>query len=603
MKTSIKLFFKLTAVLMFFLLVMVSTSQAQTPQYYNYALIEGTNYYPFGVPGGERVDFLYPAGNLNQPTIARSGNITKIYFYMGYTNGNATLTNLTIKMGQSSITTLPTGTYYTGQMDTVYYRASVNITSTIGAWMSFTLDHPFTYDSTKSLIVGIQQCGATNNSVVVCQHAYSGARRSYSYATPCPCVYYGQDANAANFGIDVTPVLPTGWTPQVSGVTTGLNTVSAVNQNVGWIGGNSGVVLRTTNGGANWTNVTGSPIGTDAVYAICGIDANTCLVSTSPSATYVFRTSNGGANWTQVFTQAGGFIDDIKFQSASTGFMYGDPVGSRWSLWKSTNAGATWDSTGLYLAQNASEAGWNNAMWLIGNNLWFGTNNTRVYYSTNFGASWNFGATTGSANQYSVGFFGSTGFCGQTIALKSTDGGANWATFTVPGSGTLYSFNGVAGRFWYCNTSQIYWSSDNGGSFASQYTGTGTYDAMNLTLDGNIIRGWAVTTAGGIAMYNEVLTGINNNRNEIPSDYALTQNYPNPFNPTTKIAFSLPKAGNVRLAVYDMLGREVAVLTDENFTAGTHTIDFNASNLASGVYLYKIESGSFIDTKKMVLVK
>ena len=82
--------------------------------------------------------------------------------------------------------------------------------------------------------------------------------------------------------------------------------------------------------------------------------------------------------------------------------MYGDPVGARWSLWKSTDAGATWDSTGLYVPQAGTEAGWNNAMWLNGNNLWYGTNNTRVYYSTNFGSSWQFGATTGSANTYSV---------------------------------------------------------------------------------------------------------------------------------------------------------------------------------------------------------
>ena len=126
---------------------------------------------------------------------------------------------------------------------------------------------------------------------------------------------------------------------------------------------------------------------------------------------------------------------------------------------------------------------------------------------------------------------------------------------------------------------------------------------MNLTLDGNIIRGWSVTSTGGIAGYYELISGITNNHNQVPSDYALSQNYPNPFNPSTKIAFSLPKAGNVSLVVYDILGREVATLVNTFVNAGTHVVPFDASALSSGVYLYKITSGSFIDSKKMVLIK
>jgi len=583
----------------------VASASAQTPQHYNYNALSNTNYFPFGVVAGKQVQWLVRAGEFNQPTPAPSGNITKLYFMMGFTNGNATLTSLTVKMGLTSITDLPAGVIYTGPLDTVYYRASVNLTSTIGQWMLITLDRPFYYDSTQGLIIDVSQCGATNTSVVVCLTSLSGRRRCYiNHLGSCNFSYSGQDALVANCGVDIVPLLPNGWTSQTSGLTTSLNTVSAVNQNVGWIGGNGGVVLRTTNAGTNWTNVTGAPIGTNAVYAICGIDANTCLVSTSPGATFVYRTTNGGANWTQVFTQATpGFIDDIKFQNANTGFMYGDPVGARWSLWKSTNGGATWDSAGLYLAQAGAEAGWNNAMWLSGNNLWFGTNNTRVYRSTNFGTSWTFGTTTGSVNGYSVAFNGNIGFTGQTATLKSTDGGSTYSAVTLLGTGTAYSFNAVANRFWYLRASRIYWSNDNGVTFDTQYVGTGTYIAMNLVLDGNVIRGWAVTSAGGIAMYNEILTGINNKNNEIPVNYSLSQNYPNPFNPATKISFALPKAGYVELKVYDILGREAATIVSDFKQAGKHTVDFDASSLASGVYIYTIRSGDFMDTKKMVLIK
>jgi len=286
--------------------------------------------------------------------------------------------------------------------------------------------------------------------------------------------------------------------------------------------------------------------------------------------------------------------------------MYGDPVGTRWSLWKSTNAGATWDSTGLYLAKGgASEAGWNNAMFLKGNNIWFGTNNTKVYKSTNFGASFTSGATVGSANTYSVAFYGNKGYTGQTIALTSTDAGGTWATATLPGTGTCYSFNAVAGRFWYNRGSSIYYSSDNGANFASQFTGTGTYQAMHLVLDGTTIRGWSVTNTGLIAMYTEggVVSGVSNNTSITPSSYSLSQNYPNPFNPVTKINFSLPKSGFVSLKVYDILGKEIASLVSSNMSAGSYSVDFDASRLSSGAYFYKIESNGFSDVKRMLLIK
>ncbi|MFZ2324362.1 MAG: T9SS type A sorting domain-containing protein [Ignavibacteriaceae bacterium] len=85
--------------------------------------------------------------------------------------------------------------------------------------------------------------------------------------------------------------------------------------------------------------------------------------------------------------------------------------------------------------------------------------------------------------------------------------------------------------------------------------------------------------------------------------FELAQNYPNPFNPVTKINFSLPEPGNVKLAVYNLLGQEVRVLVNGFTEAGTHTIDFAANNLSSGIYLYKIEANGFIKTKKMTLLK
>ncbi|MCU0373059.1 MAG: T9SS type A sorting domain-containing protein [Ignavibacteria bacterium] len=100
-----------------------------------------------------------------------------------------------------------------------------------------------------------------------------------------------------------------------------------------------------------------------------------------------------------------------------------------------------------------------------------------------------------------------------------------------------------------------------------------------------------------------VITGINPVALNTPDKYSLSQNYPNPFNPVTKINFALPKSGLVTLKVYDMLGREVSTLVNEVKTAGSYTVNFNASNFSSGAYFYRLESNGFIDTKKMMVIK
>ena len=98
--------------------------------------------------------------------------------------------------------------------------------------------------------------------------------------------------------------------------------------------------------------------------------------------------------------------------------------------------------------------------------------------------------------------------------------------------------------------------------------------------------------------------GINTrNIQGVPDSYKLSQNYPNPFNPTTSINFSIPKAGLVSLKVFDMLGRQVAVLVNNYKTVGNYRIDFNASELSSGIYFYKMEINDFVAIKKFVLIK
>ena len=116
------------------------------------------------------------------------------------------------------------------------------------------------------------------------------------------------------------------------------------------------------------------------------------------------------------------------------------------------------------------------------------------------------------------------------------------------------------------------------------------------------------TTVDGYAVYlDDVFVGnplvsIHSDPT-VPSKFALMQNYPNPFNPVTNVKFDLPKATNVQMIIYNSMGQEVKSLVNEFKQAGSYSVDFNASNLSSGIYFYKLITSDFVETKKMTLVK
>ncbi|MBL8008864.1 MAG: T9SS type A sorting domain-containing protein [Ignavibacteria bacterium] len=109
---------------------------------------------------------------------------------------------------------------------------------------------------------------------------------------------------------------------------------------------------------------------------------------------------------------------------------------------------------------------------------------------------------------------------------------------------------------------------------------------------------------GALDFTDGLLTSVSqNSTTAVPEVYSLSQNYPNPFNPSTKINFSIPKSGIVTIKIYDILGKEVMTLVNEMKQAGNYETEFTATNLASGAYFYRMESGEFKDIKRMVLIK
>ncbi|MBV6477582.1 MAG: hypothetical protein HGGPFJEG_00321 [Ignavibacteria bacterium] len=148
------------------------------------------------------------------------------------------------------------------------------------------------------------------------------------------------------------------------------------------------------------------------------------------------------------------------------------------------------------------------------------------------------------------------------------------------------------------------------GNFVSNITGSGPY---SIPAGGYITITFALIAGDNLAdlqanciaaknKYNSVI-GITNHNLQVPDRYSLSQNYPNPFNPVTNLEFGISKSGFVSLKIYDVLGKEVADLVNENLKPGTYKYNFDATNLTSGIYFYKIKAGDFIQTRSMMLIK
>ncbi len=406
------------------------------------------------------------------------------------------------------------------------------------------------------------------------------------------------------------------YTNQTSGVTSFLFTVKAVDANVGWAAGSptstgsTPIVRRTVNGGVTWTDGNPNPgVIVGAVYNIEAADSSNAWLTTSTSTTFIYKTTNGGANWSQVFSQAGGFIDVIKMQSLASGYAVGDPLtnGGAFVLLSTVNSGLTWTSVPTAPTSMSGEFGQNNSGQVMLPNIWFGSSLGNVYHSSNAGVTW----TNSPSPLNTTGVFAlrfnttTTGLSvGAAAVNRSTNGGTSFATIPSLGTGAITGVSGNADSvYFYCRGTGLYLTSNNGNTFSSAFTGPGTYNALDLAVSNGCLVGWAVTGSGGITKITGTLSGIQPIGGEVPREYSLSQNYPNPFNPTTVFNFALPKASFVAIKIYDVIGREVAVLANENRPAGNYKVTFDASNYPSGVYFYSLQTSDFTNTKKMVLVK
>jgi photosystem II stability/assembly factor-like uncharacterized protein len=409
------------------------------------------------------------------------------------------------------------------------------------------------------------------------------------------------------------------WHEQNSGVTTSLNCASSSRieyKNI-WACGNNKVVLWTNNLGDNWINIgAGLPDGID-LNSIAAIDTNTAVTSGNIGVnTFVYKTTNKGGSWFLVFSQTGGHINAL---SSDAGFMSGNPVEGRWSLWKSPDKGTTWDSTGLYLPQSGAEMGFSNSMYINGIGIWIGTSNSRIYYSSNSGINWQVQTITGEQNIYTINFSFSDGFAGGNQLYKTTNKGETWLTVPTIGTGEIKSIvmpiyiipiggdNSLPDIFYIRNNNSLYRVNDFNQSipYSAQ---TGIYRYLTTTPN-NI---FAVRDNGGITAGFQSITGWSDPPGNYPYSFELKQNYPNPFNPKTTIPILLYRSTHISLKIYNSTGELVSTLLDgqknllyyDYIPYGYYyALEWDASAYPSGVYYYKVVSDDYTETKKMMLIK
>ena len=373
--------------------------------------------------------------------------------------------------------------------------------------------------------------------------------------------------------------------------------LEAVSQSTVYCAG--GKILKTVNGGAQWNTlnitgyfqtVTGISFYNSSTGWGCGFNGK------------VFKTTNGGTEWSTLTIVTESFRD-ILFVNQSTGLVCGD-IGR---LYKSTNGGANWTTknpgTSLMLETITNYNA--NYIWIGGGEGSEGV----IIKSTNSGDSWQTMQTFDRPIEKIQFLDASTGFASSDSRVyKSTNGGVNWIDINLPTSGYFLTFYMANANIGYAsNWDNTYKTLDGGATWYEQNTVMPNTSMKDIEFaPGSTSIGWMcgsdgaiinTTNSGGGFIGIEPITG------NIPEKYSLNQNYPNPFNPTTNINIQIPKEGFVKLTVFDVTGKEAAILVNEKLSAGEYNVDFDASRLTSGVYFYRLESAGFTDVRKMILIK
>jgi photosystem II stability/assembly factor-like uncharacterized protein len=415
-----------------------------------------------------------------------------------------------------------------------------------------------------------------------------------------------------------------------------VNTLAKVGSNL-FVGTNNGVYLTRDNG-ANWI-AANTGLTNPCIKSLAIIDTN-LYAGTAGSG--VFLSTDYGSSWNAINNgfkiapvSALTHKDNLLFSGTDGGGVFlstdngGGWTACNWSL--SNNYVVAFAATSSFLFVGTGGGGgvlrssygdyhwgcvdsglpsppWIRALSFIDSHLFVGTN-YGVFLSTNNGDSWSESDFGLPANPVVTALSADAGNLFATVdghgIFLSTNYGTTWTAIDIDSTGAHVNALAVS------NTN-LFAGTDNGVFLGSTDIMTGWSKVNDGLIDHGVLSLnlttkslFAGTVGGGVwkRPLSEMVTGIETKSNGTPGKFALEQNYPNPFNPSTIIAYQLPTNSFTSIKVYDILGREVKTLVNEHIYAGRHTITFNAPDLPSGVYFYRVEAGTYHDTKKLLLLK
>ena len=413
-----------------------------------------------------------------------------------------------------------------------------------------------------------------------------------------------------------------GWALIDPGYNQVYNSVHFINANTGMACGLNGVIIKTTNGGMNWTDL---PTGVSTSLNDIKMFNTDCAIAVSDYQ-LIIRTTNGGSNWILVHPAVSEdhSIQNLNVFNNSQAMAFSEYYYSssyyRY-IYKTTDLGASWQINPTYVSGSWIHFIDVNTGWAYGSTH-YGPPLNEYYLdinkTINGGTNWSLICRGSgiSINPGQIYFYNSNigmkySHIGTVYLMYSNDGGYNW-------NGTGLSLNQLIRCFYFVNAqkgwfvgdnSMIYYSSNSGVNWTQQTSPINTNFQKVYFIDEN--TGWIAagysgilkTTTGGIL-------GIIKLGTDSPNSFSLSQNYPNPFNPTTKIKFDIAPSPSgegrgevVTLKIYDILGREVATLVNEELKPGSYKYQWDGSNFASGVYFYQLITNDFSQTKKMIIMK
>lgn len=377
------------------------------------------------------------------------------------------------------------------------------------------------------------------------------------------------------------------------------------NDSTVFVGGDNATLLRSTDNGATWASVMGNGFYVDTVLSL--VEGGGYIFAGANGVESVYRSSDNGATWsvansglpfnTQVFSMTD--VDSNLFAATNYG-VYGSS--DRGETWQADTAGLNMislyqfgktvaiTSVGLRLYTFLiNQVGWS---------VYTTTIDTIAWTSVGLDTVPGFAMTAIDTNVFAATSMGVYLYGGGRTWLSRSNGLPYYipSCILITSDTLLFAYIGSRnGQIYMTSDLGLTWNEINDSVFANA-----SVNAMAATkkylFAGTQSGGWRIPIA-------DVITSVNDGHPKLPEKFALYQNYPNPFNPTTVINYQLPVNSFVTLKVYDVLGREIATLVNERQTAGTHNVIFNASKLPSGMYFYRLQAGTYSNTKKLLLLK